>query len=171
MLLLFLQIQVEGSSDNNVSPPTSVIQGESEKTNGNGGSHTYEWIKSGSTGHKWSVSKEFLSHHEELNSDKFSPKYSSNSNAKNSSSGGQVGPANGFHSLEEEVCIFGLVDVSALDVYSLKYLTCSHHHEQPNIIKTRFINRILGDVPALTPHGRRRNEFWGGQQQTERLHV
>ena len=125
---LYLQIQVEGSSDNNVSPPTSVIQGESEKTNGNGGSHTYEWIKSGSTGHKWSVSKEFLSHHEELNSDKFSPKYSSNNSAKNSSSGGQVGPANGFHSLEEEVCIFGLVDVSALDLYSLKYFTYSFHY-------------------------------------------
>ena len=99
---------MEGSSDNNVSPPTSVIQGESEKTNGNGGNHTYEWIKSGSTGHKWSVSKEFLSHHDELNSEKFSPKYSSNNNnnnAKNSGSGGQVGPANGFHSLEEEVLL------------------------------------------------------------------
>ena len=96
---------MEGSSDNNVSPPTSVIQGESEKTNGNGGNHTYEWIKSGSTGHKWSVSKEFLSHHEELNSKKFCPKYSS----KNADGGGRggvlVGPANGFHSLEDEVLI------------------------------------------------------------------
>lgn len=100
---------MEGSSDNNVSPPTSVIQGESEKANGDGGNHTYEWIKSGSTGHKWSVSKEFLSHHEELNSEKFSPKYSNN-NAKNSG-GGQVGPANGFHSLEEEVLLLVLLCV------------------------------------------------------------
>ena len=39
-------------------------------------------------------SKEFLSHHEELSSDKFHPKYSSSS---------LLGPSNGFHSLEEEV--------------------------------------------------------------------
>ena len=39
-------------------------------------------------------SKEFLSHHEELNSDKFHPKYSSSS---------LLGPSSGFHSLEEEV--------------------------------------------------------------------
>ena len=101
--------KVEGSSDNNVSPPTSVIQGVSEKANGNGsGGHTYEWIKSGSTGHKWSVSKEFLSHHEELNSKKFCPKYSSNNANGSGRSGGQVGPANGFHSLEEEVLIADL---------------------------------------------------------------
>lgn len=130
---------MEGSSDNNVSPPTSVIQGESEKTNGNGGNHTYEWIKSGSTGHKWSVSKEFLSHHEELNSEKFSPKYSSNNIAKNSSGGGgQVGPANGFHSLEEEVLLLVFLCDVSLRFDTNKVRIYFPQYGSPNMITIQY---------------------------------
>lgn len=81
--------EVEGSSDNN-SPPTSVIQGETDNAK------TFEWINSKTNNCVRSVSKEFLSHHEELNSEKFSPKYPAKSSA-------DMGPSNGFHSLEEEV--------------------------------------------------------------------
>ena len=99
--------EVEGSSDTNNSPPTSVIQG-------NVANPTFDWLRGtfeqqqkqaeGAAGVKkegsgdvvtkrWSMSKEFLSHHEELNSDKFSPKYASATQTHQ----------NGYHSLEDEV--------------------------------------------------------------------
>lgn len=99
--------EVEGSSDNN-SPPTSVIQG----CNNMDGpwNKAYDWLKSTATAtangngtaamKKWdshgTMSKEFLSHHEELNSDKFHPKY-----AHTGSRNGLFD--NGFPSLDEEV--------------------------------------------------------------------
>ncbi|TRY77851.1 hypothetical protein TCAL_06147 [Tigriopus californicus] len=99
--------EVEGSSDNN-SPPTSVIQGCNNMdgpwnkaydwlksttpatTNGNGACSMNKWDSHGT------MSKEFLSHHEELNSDKFHPKY-----AHTGSRNGLFDT--GFPSLDEEV--------------------------------------------------------------------
>ena len=81
--------EVEGSSDNN-SPPTSVIQGtdraeddsgggvgvEGGDEKGSGGLRAFDWIRGAFN--SGAVSKEFLSHCQELNSDKFIPKYQTN---------------------------------------------------------------------------------------------
>ena len=62
--------EVEGSSDNN-SPPTSVIQNDGDQES----KAAFDWMRGAFQSQIQQGSKEFLTHCQELNSDKFSPKY------------------------------------------------------------------------------------------------